>query len=179
MNSASAGQRTSSMRLGSYVFHPGHGVAEVAAIESREMGEQHLSFYVLELCGGGRILLPTDSEKVSALRALISASRAKKLMKRVTTEPEADDSPWRERTVLYAESLRNGDADSYTEVLRQLLFRSRSNKLNMTERRLLETARSFFVLEVGIALGRTAETINAQLRAVTVGTKAETLANAE
>jgi len=151
------------LSVGAHVFHPAHGVAEVAGIEHRTVGASRATFYVLELAAGGKLLLPTDNTKLSALRMLISASHARRLLKLVATEPDADTTPWRERSAGYADALKEGDADGYTEILRQLLFRSATSTLNMTERRQLDTARAHFVSEVSIVLGRRADQVARQL----------------
>lgn len=157
------------LEVGATVFHPAHGVAEVAGIERRVVGEERPEFYVLELAVGGTLLLPMHKVKQSGVRELISEAHARKLLKVVTTRPQADRASWRERAASHADALRDGAADGYTETLRQLLFRSTSNNLSMTETRQLTAARSFFVAEISSVLGQPAEQIEAQLLAVTDG----------
>jgi len=153
--------------VGSHVFYPAHGVAEVTGIEKRELGQEQHEFYVLELCQGGKLLLPMAKVAPSGVRALISAAHARELTKTVTSEPQLDEGPWRERAEIYAESLRDGAADGYTETLRQLLFRSKNDKLTTTERRQFDTARAYFVAEISVVLDQPTAQIEAQLQAVT------------
>jgi CarD family transcriptional regulator len=154
------------LSVGSHVFYPAHGVAEVTGIETRTVGDEQPEFYVLELATGGKLLLPTATVEQSGVRQLISKADASKLVDLVTVEPEADDGPWRERSAVYADALRDGSPDGYTQTLRQLLFRSRSSKLTTTERRQLDAARGYFVAEVSVVLGKPAEDIEERLLAI-------------
>jgi RNA polymerase-interacting CarD/CdnL/TRCF family regulator len=138
----------------------------VAGIEKREFGQTRQEFYVLELARSGKLLLPTANVEQAGL---VSASEARALMKRVTTAPKLDRTPLKQRAALYAEGLRGGAADRYTEILRQLLFRARTDKLSSTERHLLETARAYFVGEIGAALKRSPERIAEQLPSMADG----------
>ena len=161
--------RVAPLVVGSHVFFPGHGVASVARIENRKFGQEQQEFYVLDLARGGTLLLPTAKAAQAGVRALVSATAARKLMKQATTEPEVDRTRWKERIALYSDALRTGTAERYTEILRQLLFRSRSDSLSATERQQLETAREYFVGEIGAVLQRSPEQLATQLLTLTDG----------
>jgi len=160
-------RRLDRLVVGSHVFHPTCGVASVTAVEEGELGGERHQFYVLELAVGGRLLLPTDKVRLSGLRRLISTSRARQLVSRITTEPAIDEAPLKQRIAVYADALRSGAAAGYTETLRQLLFRARAKPLSLTERRLLATAQAYFVGEISFVLERSAEKLEALLRSVT------------
>jgi len=164
------GDRLDRLVVGSRVFYPAHGVATVAGMEKREFGEAEQEFYVLTLDRGVRLLLPTSKVDAAGVRALVSPTKARELMRSVADEPTVDVTPWRERTTSYADALRQGAPEGYTDILRQLLFRSRSDKLSAIERRLLETARGYFVGEIGAVLELSSEQIDASLLSQTNGT---------
>lgn len=161
--SATKSSKTEQLSIGSHVFYPAHGVASVAGVEKREFGSERQEFYVLELARGGKLLLPITNVAQAGVRPLISATAARRLMKLVTTDPEIDEGGWKERTEQYTDALRGGEPERYTEILQQLLFRARTDKLSSTERRILETARTYFVAEIGVVLEQTPEEIVEQL----------------
>ena len=160
------------LTVGSRVFYPSHGVACVSGQEEREFSGHKQLFYVLTLDRGITVLLPLQKVAQAGLRELVSPDKARELMKKVKTEPDAepegkiDRASRKKRDAVYAEALRSGSADEYTEILRQLLFRSRSEKLSSSEQHVLDLARSCFVGEIGAALDRPAEEIEEDLRSV-------------
>jgi CarD family transcriptional regulator len=155
------------LTVGAHVFYPALGVASVVGMEKRQFGQGEQEFYVLELERTVRLLLPTAKLVAAGLRALISPTKARELMRSVAAEPTADSTPWRERTASYADELRDGAPERYTDILRRLLFRARSEKLTTIDRRLLETARNYFVGEIGVVLQRTPQQINTELQELT------------
>ena len=66
----------------------------------------------------------------------------------------------------YAEALRSGSADCYTEILRELLSRSRSSKLSAGDQQSLNQAIAMFIGEVSVALDRTRDEVEADLRSI-------------
>ena len=68
------------------MFYPLHGVAEVVAVESRDFGDQHQDFYVLELDRGGKLLLPTSNLAQAAVRGLVSPTKARELLKKIKSK---------------------------------------------------------------------------------------------
>ena len=145
------------LTVGSLVFYPAHGVASVTGKEEREFaGGVKQDFYVLELERGGTLLLPASKVERAGVRDLVSANKARELVKKLKTVPETeiklDHASRKRRDGLYSEALRSGSADRYTEVLQELLFRLRSDKLSNSEQRTFDVARSYFVGEVGAAL---------------------------
>jgi RNA polymerase-interacting CarD/CdnL/TRCF family regulator len=156
------------LTVGSRVFYPSHGVAFVSGKEEREFGGgQKQVFYTLELDRGVKLMVPLHKVEQAGFRALISAEKARELLELARTDPESevklDFASRKKRYALYAEGLKSGSADQYTEILQELLFRSRSGKLSSSEHQTLDTARAYFMGEVGAALDLSAEQIEEQL----------------
>lgn len=160
------------LTVGSRVFYPSHGVACVSGREEHEFSGHKQVFYVLTLDRGVTVLLPPKKVAQVGLRELVSPDKARELMKKVKTEPDAepegkiDRASRKKRDAVYSEALKSGSADEYTEILRQLLFRSRSEKLSSSEQHILDLARACFVGEIGAALDLSAEEIEEDLRSV-------------
>lgn len=156
--------------VGSRVFYPSHGVGLVVGMEEREFGQEKQVFYVLELDRGVKVLLPRSKIEKAGVRDLVSAIKARELMETVRAEPKVkvevktDHAARKERAATYADALRSGSPDRYTQILQELLYRSRTERLSPSEQQTLETARGYFIGEIGAALKRSPERVEADLR---------------
>jgi len=162
------------LTVGSRVFYPGHGVVSVAGIEKRELGDGVQTFYLLspELDSGVKLFLPIDKVEPAGVRALVSPAKARQLMKAVAeevepTEIKTDPSSRKLRATSYGDALRSGSADRYTEVLRQLLSRSRASKLSGSEQQTFDHVLALFVGEMSAALDRSPDEIRAEIGPLT------------
>jgi fatty acid desaturase/RNA polymerase-interacting CarD/CdnL/TRCF family regulator len=169
--SSSPPEKLETLTVGSRVFYPGHGVASVAAIEKRAFGGAMQVYYVLALASdrAATVLLPIDKVGQAGVRPLVSAHKARALMRAVAEAPAAaefksDAASRKHRATGYSDALRSGSADRYTEALRELLARFRAGKLSPSEQQTLNQALAMFVGEVSAALDRTLDDVRAELR---------------
>jgi len=152
------------LEIGSRLFYPGHGVVSVLCIEERVFGASPQDFYVLSLSPGDKVLLPVDNVAKAGVRELVSATKARELLARVTTAPAAGETKsWKERSLDYAGGLRLGCPDRYTDILQELLHRSRTAKLSAKDTQSLQVARGYFVAEIGAVLDMPAQEVEAAL----------------
>jgi RNA polymerase-interacting CarD/CdnL/TRCF family regulator len=158
------------LTVGSRVFYPGHGVSRVVCREDREFGGATQSYYVLELEGDrhARLMVPVGRVMDAGIRALVSASKARELIKSIgdAAEPgerKTDPASRKVRATGYNEALRSGSPDRYTNTVRELLARFRSGKLSPAEQLSLNQALGMLLGEVSAALGRTVEDVRAEL----------------
>lgn len=160
------------LTVGSRVFYPGHGVVSVVAIEERAFGGDVQVYYILALASdrGATVLLPIDKVGQAGVRALVSASKARALMRAVAEAPPAvevksDAASRKHRATGYTEALRSGSADRYTQAVRELLARFRAGKLSPSEQQTLNQALAMFIGEVSAALDCGLDDVRAELRA--------------
>jgi RNA polymerase-interacting CarD/CdnL/TRCF family regulator len=98
------------------------------------------------------------------VRDLVSAAKARELLKVVRMDPAtASNASWKERAATYADGLRSGAAERYTEILQGLMYRTRVAKLSSQDRHAPQVARGYFVGEISVALDRPAREIEAEL----------------
>ena len=159
------------LAIGERVFYPTHGVAAVTGIEEHDFGDSKQVFYVLQLTidRGVKLMLPERNLDQANLRELVSAAKARELLKAVVKEPppreiKVDPASRKERANGYAEAFRSGSADRYTEILQELLFRSRTGKLSPSDQQTFDAALSFFIGEIGTVLDRPPREVEADLR---------------
>lgn len=169
-----SGSKLKALTVGARIFYPGHGVASVAAIEERELGGGVQTFYVLAIAhdAGVKLFVPVDKVEQAGLRELVSPAKARQLLKAVAKEVEVadvktDPSSRKQRATGYADGLRSGSPDRYTEVLRDLLARSRAGKLSAGEQQTLDQALAIFVGEISAALDRPPDEVRAEVVRVT------------
>jgi RNA polymerase-interacting CarD/CdnL/TRCF family regulator len=141
-------------------------------MEEREFGGNVQLFYVLEVVSdrAATVLLPIDKVGQAGVRPLVSASKARELMRAVAEPTTAidvkpDAASRKHRAAGYSEALRSGSADRYTQAVRELLARFRAGKLSPSEQQTLIQALAMFVGEVSAAQGRAVDDIRAELRA--------------
>jgi CarD family transcriptional regulator len=154
------------LKAGDTIFYPAHGVAKVRGIEELTFGDHKQKFYVLELRRGGRSMVPVDNIEHAGLRPLVSERQAKSLIKSLKNQPIIDNrKTWKDRASQYAAGLKTGEPESYTAILQELMYRARADKLSTTETKMLETARSYFVAEVGEVLDLSPDDLDRELNA--------------
>ncbi len=170
---SSVPQTLHELTIGSRVFYPGHGVVSVKAIEERAFGGEIQRFYLLVVAvdASVKLMLPVGKVEQAGIRPLVSAAKARALMKAVAEQPEQQDFPSdpvsrKQRTTGYGEALKSGSADRYTEALRELMGRHRAGKLSPGEQQFLQRALGMFVDEMSAALDRSPDEVRADLRSI-------------
>jgi RNA polymerase-interacting CarD/CdnL/TRCF family regulator len=160
------------LTVGSRVFYPGHGVVSVVGTEERTFSGEVQRFYILRLETDrpATLLLPVGKVAQGGIRPMISAAKAKALLKLIAEKPvfeevKSDPASRKHRVAGYSEALRSGSPDRYTAALSELLSRFRSGKLPPSEQQTLVQALAMFIGEVSAAQGRTLEEVRAELRA--------------
>jgi RNA polymerase-interacting CarD/CdnL/TRCF family regulator len=82
-------------------------------------------------------------------------------------EVKTDPSSRKLRATNYSDGLRSGSPERYTEILRDLLARSRAGKLAPSEQQTLTLALDMFVGEVSASLERPPDEVRAEVARVT------------
>lgn len=139
--------------VGDKAFYPVHGVAEVVALESREIGGKPSSVYVLQILESGlKIMIPTANAGTVGLRELLTRDEVQEIYNILRSKGMASDGQtWNRRHREYMDKIKTGSAFEIAEVLRDL-SRLRSTKdLSFGEKRMLDTARSLLVKEIALA----------------------------
>ncbi len=155
-------------KVGQLAVYPGHGVAEIEALQTREIGGEKCEFLVLrKLEDESRILIPTDRVAEAGLRGVMKRKEADQvweiLRRRKSGRRKA--MPWSRQFREYQDKLRDGGIFETAEVLRDLLQLQHTKELSFGERKLLESARSLLVQELAAAEKTGTEKIEADIRA--------------
>lgn len=159
---------TPTFRVGDPAVHPAHGVGEISAIESRDIGGTSQEFYVLKIIDNGmKVMVPTTAVEQVGLRPVMSAEEADKVLG-VLAAPEVavDVQPWNRRFRAYTEMVKSGSPYEIAKVLRDMYRLKFDKNLSFGERRLLDQAKSLLVKELALAKGMDVSAIQEEIQKI-------------
>lgn len=142
---------------GQRVVYPMYGIAEVAAIEQRALGDKSISVYVLRTSDAGlTIMVPTTNAAAVGLRAVIAKDEVDEVLEILRSrEVRRDNQPWNRRSREYNEKLKTGNIFEIAEVVRDINMLKTVKELSFGERQMLDKARTLVVRELAVANGQT------------------------
>ncbi len=139
--------------VGDKAVYPVHGVAEVVALESRDIGGNQTNVYILKVIETGmRIIVPTTNAVSVGLRDLITSKQVKEVYSILKARDiPRDMQTWNRRYREYMEKIKTGSVFEIAEVMRDLSVLRVSKELSFGERKMLDNARSLLVRELALA----------------------------
>ena len=139
--------------VGDKAVYPAHGVAEVVGLETREIGGNKQTFYILKILDTGtKIMIPTRNVSAVGLREVISEGDVKEVYNILKSKEIAvEGQTWNRRYREYMDKIKTGSVFEIAEVLRDLSVLRSSKELSFGERKMLDTARQLLVKELAIA----------------------------
>jgi CarD family transcriptional regulator len=155
-------------QVGDKAVYPVHGVAEVVALENRDIGGNATAVYILKIIETGlKIMVPTTNAGAVGLRELIPAKQVKEVYAILKSrDVPRDTQTWNRRYREYMEKIKTGSVFEIAEVLRDLCVLRTSKDLSFGERRMLDTARNLLVKEIALAKGVTEDKVAAEIDAI-------------
>lgn len=132
-----------------------HGVAEVVALEQRDVGGSKVPVYILKIIDTGmKIMVPTTNAGSVGLRDLITSKQVKEVYSILKSRDiPRDTQTWNRRYREYMEKIKTGSVFEIAEVLRDLCVLRTTKELSFGERKMLDTARGLIVKELALAKG--------------------------
>ena len=120
-----------------------HGVAEVVALEQRDIGGSKTPVYILKIIDTGmKIMVPTINAGSVGLRDLITSKQVKEVYSILKARDiPRDTQTWNRRYREYMEKIKTGSVFEIAEVLRDLCVLRTTKELSFGERKMLDTAR--------------------------------------
>ena len=142
-----------SFDVGDKAVYPVHGVAEVVALENRDIGGNDQSVYVLKILETGlKILVPCANAATVGLREIIPKKEVKEVYAILKSgEGNGDTQTWNRRYREYMEKIKTGSVFEIAEVVRDLALLQQNKDLSFGERRMMDTAKSLLVRELALA----------------------------
>lgn len=157
-----------SFDVGDKAYYPVHGVAEVVALDTRDIGGQQTSVYVLKIMESGlKILVPKTNADAVGLRNLIDNEEIEEVFSILKSKEVARDTQtWNRRHREYMEKIKTGSAFEIAEVLRDLCLLRKSKDLSFGEKRMLETARTLLVKEIALSQDSSEQEVNQEIDSI-------------
>ncbi len=154
--------------VGDKAVYPVHGVAEVVALEHREIGGNKTSVYILKILETGlKIMVPTTNAGSVGLRDLITSKQVKEVYSILKSrDVPRDTQTWNRRYREYMEKIKTGSVFEIAEVMRDLCVLRVTKDLSFGERKMLENARGLLIKELAIAKGVTEDKIAEEIDAI-------------
>ena len=142
-----------------------HGVAEVVALEKRDIGGAQTPVYILKILDTGlKIMVPTTNAGSVGLRDLINSKQVKEVYSILKSrDVPRDTQTWNRRYREYMEKIKTGSVFEIAEVLRDLCVLRLTKELSFGERKMLDTARGLLIKELALAKGVTDEKIAGEI----------------
>jgi CarD family transcriptional regulator len=153
------------LNVGDKAVHPSHGLAEVTAIEHREIGSMKGEFYILRIIDNGmRVMVPRASSSAAGIRPVMSAKEADAVLETMKAREVAVDlQPWSRRFRAYTEMIKSGSPQEVAKVLRDMYRLKFDKDLSFGERRLLDQAKSLLMKELAAAKSVAEPVLQAQV----------------
>jgi CarD family transcriptional regulator len=154
--------------VGDKAVYPVHGVAEVVALEHRDIGGSQTSVYILKIIDTGlKIMVPTINAGSVGLRDLITSKQVKEVYSILKSRDiPRDTQTWNRRYREYMEKIKTGSVFEIAEVLRDLCVLRITKELSFGERKMLDTSRGLLTKELAFAKGVTEDKIAAEIEAI-------------
>lgn len=152
-------------QIGDKAVYPVHGVAEVVALEQRDIGGNKTPVYILKILDTGlKIMVPTTNAGSVGLRDLITTKQVKEVFEILKSrDVPRDTQTWNRRYREYMEKIKTGSVFEIAEVLRDLCVLRATKELSFGERKMLETARGLLIKELALAKGVDEAKISAEI----------------
>ena len=164
----------STFRIGDRAVYPAHGVAEIVAIESKEIAGQRRDFYVLRVVHSEmKLMIPCDGADRAGLRNVVNAETVEQVFDVLRSADVAvKPGPWNRRFREYTELVNSGSLVEVAKVFRDLWRIRPDRELSYGERRLLEQSKNLLVAELALVQRMELPAMESELESAVAGSKA-------
>ena len=154
--------------VGDLVAYPTHGVARVAALETKTVGTTSLEVYHLEARSSGlKIIVPVAKAAENGMRALATGADIEDMLDILRDhEVPTDRQTWNRRHRGFMEKIRSGSLFEVAEVFRDLALLRTTKALSHGEKQMLRTARDLLAGELAVVRGQASEEVALDLEAM-------------
>lgn len=149
--------------IGSYVVCPGHGVGQVLNLETKELGEETKSFYIVKVISNGMtVMVPQD--KKNGLRELVTDNEVSSVFELLNNhDVKVDNSTWNRRHRDYVTKVKTGSLIEIADVLRSLYLLKNIKKLSFGERKMMDQCKDLIVREIAISTGQAEGSVDGKI----------------
>jgi len=137
-------------KVGENVVHPLRGVAEIVAIEEKQLDGQRNTYYVLSM-DNQTVWVPVKKADQIGLRPVISRRKLASIIKILKSKATPLEDDLRARQAQIATRLTDRSLENMSELVRDLNGRAVSSKLNESDSNTLRRVKVLLVGEWAVA----------------------------
>ena len=149
--------------VGDEVVYPMHGAGRIVAIEEREVMEEKQSYYILEMPGEVKVMIPTAKAEEVGVRNIIDKQSAEKVFKVLSQDETEMEKNWNKRYRDNMDKMKSGDIYEVADVVRNLSFKQKEKGLSTGEKKMLNNAKQILVSELVLAEHATQDVIEEEI----------------
>ena len=133
------------------VVDPIHGAGVITEITDQKVSGEMCECVVIEIVvGNKRVLVPTESLGDAELRPIVSEEELEDALQELFREPDELPKDWRRRIEKLKDRVHSGEPKEVAKAIRDIIARSVLNKMNPSEKRVLNEAVNVFAGEVAL-----------------------------
>ncbi|MCD4774681.1 MAG: hypothetical protein K8S15_01355 [Candidatus Aegiribacteria sp.] len=133
------------------VVDPIHGAGVITEITDQKVSGEMCECVVIEIVvGNKRVLVPTESLDDAELRPIVSGEELEDALQELFREPDELPKDWRRRIEKLKDRVHSGEPKEVARAIRDIIARSILNKMNPSEKRVLNEAINVFAGEVAL-----------------------------
>ena len=145
--------------IGDKIVYPMHGAGTIAAIEEKDILGVKQSYYILQMPGEVKVMIPTAKAEEVGVRNIIDKQSAEKVIGVLEQDETAMDKNWNKRYRDNMEKMKSGDIYEVADVVRNLSFKQKEKGLSTGEKKMLNNAKQILVSELVLAEHATQEEV--------------------
>lgn len=133
------------------VVDPIHGAGVITEISDQMVSGEICECVVIEIVvGKKRVMVPTESLLEAELRPVVSPEELDDALSELFKEPDELPKDWRRRIEKLKDRVHSGEPGEVAKAIRDIIARSVLNKMNPSEKRVLNEAINVFAGEVAL-----------------------------
>jgi CarD family transcriptional regulator len=136
-------------QVGDKVIYPNHGLGVVESIETKTILGTMCDFYQLRMVANETtVLVPVSNVESVGLRRAVCDSEIERLYCLLSDGKIDSHQNWKGRFKDNSDRMRTGSVYDVVEVLKSLMYLSKSKNLSFREKRMLDRARFLVISEI-------------------------------
>ncbi|MBN2588049.1 MAG: hypothetical protein JXA64_11300 [Candidatus Fermentibacteraceae bacterium] len=133
------------------VVDPIHGAGVITEISKQKISGEMCECVVIEIVvGKKRVLVPVENLDEAELRPVVSQDELEDALQELYRDPDELPKDWRRRIEKLKDRVHSGEPKQVARAIRDIIARSILNKMNPSEKRVLNEAICVFAGEVAL-----------------------------
>lgn len=131
-----------------------HGAGRIKAIEEMEFSGEKQEYYIIKMAiDNMKVMIPASKMLSSSIRHVTDLASLKEISNKFQDKESEELLPWKQRYKANMDKIKTGKLKACAEVIRDLIRVKREDKLNSSEKRMLDSAREFLISELKLVEG--------------------------